>query len=88
MLVGTGILSTAFNATNNTLLQVEAREEFRGRVLSLYIFLMIGTTPLGSIFTGFIANEFDVRLALQLNGAMCLVGLVLAALFLRWSRTA
>jgi MFS family permease len=82
MLVCTGMLSVSFNATNNTLLQVEAREDVRGRVLSLYMFLMIGTTPLGSAATGFVANTFDVRLALQINAAACLVGLVLALAFL------
>jgi len=86
MLVCTGILSVSFNATNNTLIQVEAREDIRGRVLSLYMFLMVGTTPLGSVVTGFVANTFDVRLALQINGALCLVGLVLAALLLRRAR--
>jgi MFS family permease len=86
MLVCTGILSVSFNATNNTLLQVEAREDVRGRVLSLYTFLMIGTTPLGSAVTGFVADTFDVRLALQINAAVCLVGLLLATLFLRRAR--
>jgi MFS family permease len=83
MLVCTGVLSVSFNATNNTLLQVEAREDVRGRVLSLYMFLMIGTTPLGSAVTGFVANTFDVRLALQINAAACVIGLVLATAFLR-----
>ena len=86
MLVCTGMLSVSFNATNNTLLQVEAREDVRGRVLSLYMFLMIGTTPLGSAVTGFVANSFDIRLALQINAAACLVGLVLAIAFLRRAR--
>jgi len=87
MLVVTGILSVSFNATNNTLLQIEAREELRGRVLSLYMFLMIGTTPLGSAITGFVANSFDIRLALQINATLCLVGLALAGIFLYRSRT-
>jgi MFS family permease len=83
MLVCTGMLSVSFNATNNTLLQIEAREDVRGRVLSLYMFLMVGTTPLGSAMTGLVANTFDVRLALQINAAVCLVGLGLAGLLLR-----
>src|SRR5258708_29601125 len=86
MLACTGMLSVSFNATNNTLLQVEAREDVRGRVLSLYMFLMIGTTPVGSAITGFVANAFDIRLALQINAAVCLIGLVLAAVFLRRTR--
>jgi MFS family permease len=83
LLVGTGILSVLFNATNNTLLQVEAREDIRGRVLSLYTFLMIGSTPVGGAFTGFIANELSVRTALQMNASICLIGLLVSALFLR-----
>ena len=86
MLVITGMLSVSFNATNNTLLQIEAREDVRGRVLSLYMFLMIGSTPFGGAFTGFIANTFDVRLALQINAGVCLVGLALAALLFRRTR--
>lgn len=83
MLVCTGILSVLFNATNNTLVQIEAREDVRGRVLSLLMFLMIGTTPFGSAITGLAANSFDIRVALQINAAMCLVGLLIAALFLK-----
>ena len=78
ILVGTGMLSVLFNATNNTLIQVEAREEFRGRVLSLYMLMMIGSTPFGSAITGFVANTFDIRLALQVNAGICLVGLGVA----------
>src|SRR5437762_7080751 len=83
ILVCTGILSVLFNATNNTLIQVEAREDIRGRVLSLYTFLMIGSTPVGGAVTGFVANALDIRVALQINAAVCLVGLALAAVLLR-----
>ena len=88
ILVCTGVLSVAFNATNNTLIQVEAREELRGRVLSLYTFLMIGSTPVGSAITGFVANSFDVTLALQINASVCLIGLALATLLLMRSKAA
>ncbi|HYW88224.1 MAG TPA: MFS transporter [Chloroflexota bacterium] len=83
MLIVTGMLSVSFNATNNTLLQIEAREELRGRVLSLYMFLMVGSTPLGGALTGFFANTFDIRLALQINATVCLIGLLIAAIILR-----
>jgi MFS family permease len=86
MLVVTGILSVLFNATNNTLLQVEAREDFRGRVLALYMFLMIGSTPFGSAVTGFMADKFDVRVALQMNATVCLIGLVVTAIYYRRAR--
>ena len=75
MLALTGVLSVLFNATNNTLLQVEAREDIRGRVLSLYTFLMIGSTPVGAAFTGFVADTRDIRVALTVNATICLAGL-------------
>jgi MFS family permease len=86
ILVATGFVSVSFNATNNTLIQIEAREEFRGRVLSLYTLLMIGSTPFGSTITGLVADSFDVRLALEINAGICLIGLVVAALFLLRAR--
>jgi MFS family permease len=88
ILVATGILSVAFNATNNTLIQIEAREELRGRVLSLYTLMMMGSTPIGSAITGFVANSFDITLALQLNASVCLIGLAVATLLLMRSRAA
>jgi MFS family permease len=87
VLIVTGILSVLFNATNNTLLQMEAREDIRGRVLSLYMFLMIGSTPLGGAITGFVADTLSVRTALQINASMCLIGLVLSVEFLRRRRS-
>jgi MFS family permease len=86
VLVCTGMLSVLFNATNNTLLQMEAREDIRGRVLSLYTFLMIGSTPVGGAITGVIANEAGIQIALQVNATVCLLGLAVAAIFVRRSR--
>jgi MFS family permease len=86
MLVITGMLSVSFNATNNTLIQVEAQEELRGRVLALYMFLMVGSTPMGSAVTGFVADTLDIRMALQINGMICLAGLLVTLLVLRRAR--
>jgi hypothetical protein len=43
---------------------------------------MIGSTPFGSAITGFVANTFDITLALQINATVCLVGLAVATLVL------
>ena len=86
LLVLTGVLSVPFNATNNTLLQVEAREDIRGRVLSLYMFLMIGSRRSAAAFTGFVANTRDIRVALTANATICLAGLAIATLYLYRAR--
>jgi hypothetical protein len=45
--------------------------------------MMIGSTPLGGAITGFVADQLTVRTALAFNASVCLVGLVLSALYLR-----
>lgn len=86
LLVLTGVGNVAFSATSNTLLQVEAQPEFRGRVLSLYMFLLSGTSPLGGGFTGLVADHWNIRTALGLNGAICVFGVVVALVFLKMAR--
>jgi hypothetical protein len=85
-MVGVGVTSVVFSACSNTLLQVEAREDYRGRVLALYTVLTTGTTPLGSAITGTMAEMLDVRAAMALNGAVCLAGIGLAWLYLVLAR--
>lgn len=85
MLVVTGVLSVLFTATNNTLIQIDTREDMRGRVLALYTLLMVGSTPVGSVVTGAVANTFDVRVALQANAVICVAGLLLTLLQLKRS---
>ena len=87
LLICTGVASVVFMASTNTLVQVEARPDLRGRVVSLYMLLMIGSTPIGAALTGFIAAGYDIRVAILVNGSMCLVGVVVAALFLRRARS-
>jgi Transmembrane secretion effector len=64
VLIAAGVLSIVYSATSNTLLQLEAREEYRGRVLALYMLLFAGSTPFGSAFTGFVSDAWDVHVAL------------------------
>ena len=74
-LLGIGVLSIVYSASSNTLLQVEAREEYRGRVLALFVLLWAGTTPIGSAFTGLMSDLWGIRVALLVDGAICIVGL-------------
>ena len=63
-LLAAGVLSIVYSASSNTLLQLEAREEYRGRVLALYMLLFAGSTPIGSAVTGLVSDHWDIRLAL------------------------
>jgi MFS family permease len=47
-----GVCVMAFLATTNSVLQLESRPDMRGRVMSLYIVLFIGTSPVGGPIVG------------------------------------
>ena len=43
-------------ATSNTLVQLTVPDHLRGRVMSIYTLVFIGTTPVGSLFVGWVAT--------------------------------
>ena len=80
VLVGLGgLAATVFMITANTRLQILSPDRLRGRVMSLYVVLMGGSTPLGALLFGVAAVWLSVRGAVALFGGLCLVGTGLAA---------
>ncbi len=43
-------------ATSNTLMQLHVPDRLRGRVMSIYTLMFIGTVPFGSLFAGWLAS--------------------------------
>jgi MFS family permease len=82
----TGALSLAYSASANTLLQMEADDRYRGRVLGLFLLLWSGSTPMGSALIGWLSDRYDIRLAMQICGAMCLLGVGIAVGYLLMAR--
>ncbi len=80
-----GMAGVALMTGANTTLQLEAPEHMRGRVISIYILLMAGSTPIGGFLTGLMSNAWGVRAALGVEAAACGLG-VLIALRYRWTR--
>jgi MFS family permease len=58
----------AFLATTNSVLQLRSRPDMRGRVMSLYIMLFIGTSPVGGPTVGWIAQTFGARASFVFGG--------------------
>jgi MFS family permease len=81
LLVGFAGISLMTGA--NTTLQLEAPEEMRGRMISIYMFLMAGSTPIGGFLTGFLADLWGVRTALGIEAVGCFLGVALALWFRR-----
>ncbi|MBU4252591.1 MAG: MFS transporter [Candidatus Omnitrophica bacterium] len=57
----------------NTLLQVNVPDEFRGRVMSLFMITFAGVVPFGNLISGTLAQSWGVSAALFFCGLVCLV---------------
>jgi MFS family permease len=79
---------TMLNSANATL-QLESAPAVRGRVMALYMTVVMGGTPIGSPFIGWVGEQFGARWTLLGGGLLTILGVVLAAvLFARPSRAA
>lgn len=80
LLVITGLTSVTFNTLGNSTVQLASDPELRGRVMSLYMLVFMGGTPLGSILVGAVTERWGAPLALVLSGGVCLSAALGAAL--------
>ena len=69
MLALLGAASVTFAATINSTLQLAVSPEMRGRVMALYSVVFLGSTPIGGPLAGWLAQNYDPRVALVLAGA-------------------
>jgi MFS family permease len=70
-------------ASTNVLLQLTIEDRFRGRVMSLYTFMFIGTAPVGALGVGAIAERFGAPVATSLCACVLLGGAVWVSYRLR-----
>jgi len=71
-LVGLGMILQM--ASSNTLLQVLADDDKRGRVMSVFIMVFMGMAPLGNLLGGHLAQHIGPRLTMILGGMACVCG--------------
>jgi len=57
----------------NTLLQINVVDEFRGRVMSLFMITFAGVLPFGNLIAGSLAQSFGVSAALTFCGLICMI---------------
>jgi hypothetical protein len=69
VLVGFGAIAMA--ATANTTVQLAAPDELRGRVVSVYTTVFVGSSPLGGLLAGWLARSFGVDASLVVAGIAC-----------------
>jgi MFS family permease len=88
ILVGMGVANITFASTANTSLQLTAPDELRGRVMSLYMLLLAGSTPIGGYLTGVTSEAIGVSAAVAINGLICLLGVGAGGLYYMTHRAA
>jgi len=73
LFVATGGVMAANGIVSNTMLQTQAPDHLRGRVMGFYSFLVLGLAPFGSFQAGWVAEHFGVRTAIGIGGGVCTV---------------
>ena len=81
LLCGFGLI--LYVASTNTLLQLTTEDRYRGRVMSLYTFMFIGTAPLGALAAGWIAQHISAPVSTTVNAVVLLGGALWVAYRLR-----
>jgi MFS family permease len=83
LMVPIGIFGLTVNVTANTAVQMATDPAMRGRVMSLFMMVFMGGTPLGAPVVGWITDTYGARVGFALGGlvsaaAAAGIGLVLA----------
>jgi MFS family permease len=71
ILIFTGGSSVMAIALINTILQIKVNDEFRGRVMSVFMFTFAGLMPFGNLIAGALSEALGVSWAVSLSGLIC-----------------
>lgn len=85
-LVPLGFATITFLNTANALVQTSVSPRMRGRVMGLYVLVLIGGNPIGGPLTGWLAGTFGGRSPFYVGGLAAVVAVAVCALVLHRSR--
>jgi MFS family permease len=74
-----GMASLAFLATANSTVQLTSSPQMRGRVMSLYGLVLLGSGPPSGLLSGWMAEQFGPRSIMVLSGVSCVTAAAVAA---------
>ncbi len=80
LLFGSGVASILFSSLMTTMIQLEAPDELRGRIMSLVTITMQGFTPIGALLTGALADQVGTPEAVA--GCAVIVGVAAVVTFI------
>jgi MFS family permease len=76
-----GLAGITATVTANTRLQLLTTDAYRGRVSSMFVLLMGGTTPIGALLLGGIAEVWGIQAGLLVFGVLAVLGLIAVLAF-------
>lgn len=82
LLIPCGLAGVTTMITCNSLLQLTTDSAYRGRVMSLYMLLFLGSTPIGAPIIGWIGETLGPRWAVGIGGLALVVTWIVAAIYL------
>lgn len=83
LLGATGVFNIQFSTTANSTLQLNSKDEYRGRVMSVYSFVFAGSAPLGSFFTGVVCEKIGPSEGFLISGILIIILMVSIKLYFR-----
>ena len=69
----TGFFFISFTSSANSTLQLNSRNEYRGRVMSVYTLVFAGSTPFGNLYAGLFAEHFNARIGFASCGGIIIL---------------
>ncbi len=73
LMVLTGMSLMLTTASGNTVIQTLVDDDKRGRVMSYYSLAFLGTAPIGSLLSGWLADMFGVTPTIIFSGIICII---------------
>ncbi|HWS49958.1 MAG TPA: MFS transporter [Microbacterium sp.] len=80
-----GFMIVTLLTTANGYVQITTDAALRGRVLALYMAVIMGSTPVGAPIAGWVADVFGPRAAIMLGGAAGLVACLIGTIWVLFS---
>ncbi|HVW41297.1 MAG TPA: MFS transporter [Amycolatopsis sp.] len=81
-LIPLGLATITFLNTANSLVQTSVSPEMRGRVMGLYVLVLIGGNPIGGPMVGWMADAFGGRSPFYIGGAISAIAAAVCAIVL------
>jgi len=85
-LITVGMCAQTFITAANSAVQLATAPDMRGRVMAIYLAILLGGTPLGAPFAGWVADTFGARSGLLVGATAGVTATLIGVRYLRRHR--